>query len=213
MTIANKMKDSGIVPVVVLDKAQDAVPCGKALKAGGIDIMEITMRTAAALDSIRLVSKELPEVCLGAGTVLTLQQCHQAVDAGAKFIVSPGFNQEVVKWCVKEGITVLPGCVTPTEIMQALELDINIIKFFPANVYGGLSAMKSLSGPFPNVKFVPTGGVSAKNLAEYASASFIHAIGGSWMCTGKDIAEGNFDKITTLSSEAIEIIAMTRVEN
>jgi 2-dehydro-3-deoxyphosphogluconate aldolase/(4S)-4-hydroxy-2-oxoglutarate aldolase len=135
-----------------------------------------------------------------------LQQCRQAVEAGARFIVSPGFNQDVVKWCLKEGVTILPGCVTPTEIMQALELGVNIIKFFPANVYGGLSAMKSLAGPFPNVTFVPTGGVSAKNLADYALAPFVHAIGGSWMCTGKDIAEGNFDKITSLSLEAIEII-------
>ena len=206
MNIKRRTKDCGIVPVVVLDKVEDAVPCGKALLAGGIDIMEITMRTSAALDSIRLVNKELPEVCLGAGTVMSLEQCQKAIDAGAKFIVSPGFNKEVVKWCVQNDIAIIPGCVTPTEIMQALELGVSIIKFFPANIYGGLSAMKALSGPFSNVKFVPTGGISAKNLAEYASAPFIHAVGGSWMCTKQDILDNNFSKITELSSEAISII-------
>ena len=210
MTAEQRTKQCGVIPVIVMEKAEDAVPLGNALKAGNIDIMEITLRTAAGLDSIRTVAKELPDVCLGAGTVLTLDQCKKAIDAGATFIVSPGFNKDVVEWCVKKDIMVTPGCVTPTEIMWALELGVNIIKFFPANIYGGLSAMKALAGPFPGISFVPTGGISAANLVEYAEAKFIHAIGGSWMCTKKDISEGNFDKITSLSSEATKIIAATR---
>ena len=210
MSIVNQMRECGVIPVVVLDKSDDAVPCGKALLAGGISIMEITMRTSAAIDSIRRVNAELPDICLGAGTVVTLEQCRQAVDAGAKFIVSPGFNREVVEWCLKNEITVTPGCVTPTEITQAMELGLSIIKFFPANVYGGLVGMKALAAPFPGIKFVPTGGISEKNLAEYISAPFIHAVGGSWMCTQQEISQGNFDNIKALSSEAIKIIKSTR---
>lgn len=210
MSIVNQMRECGVIPVVVLDKSDDAVPCGKALLAGGISIMEITMRTSAAIDSIRCVNAELPDICLGAGTVVTLEQCRQAVDAGAKFIVSPGFNREVVEWCLKNEITVTPGCVTPTEITQAMELGLSIIKFFPANVYGGLVGMKALAAPFPGIKFVPTGGISEKNLAEYISAPFIHAVGGSWMCTQQEISQGNFDNIKALSSEAIKIIKSTR---
>ena len=210
MDALKRMRSCGVVPVVVLEKVVNAVPCAKALLAGGIDVMEITMRTGAALDSIRQVAKECPEVCLGVGTVLTLEQGRQAVDAGARFIVSPGFNRELVEWGLRNNIVVLPGCVTPTEIMQALELGINVLKFFPANVYGGLPAMKSLAGPFGGVTFVPTGGISGKNLADYISAPFIHAVGGSWMCTKEDISNGNFNTITSLSSEATKIVAAER---
>lgn len=169
---------------------------------GGIDVMEITFRTAAAADSIKAVSESCPNMLVGAGTVITLDQCKKAVECGAKFIVSPGFDPEVVKWCVESGVTVTPGCVTPTEIMAAMKLGLNVVKFFPANVYGGLSAMKGLSGPFGGIKFIPTGGVNAQNVGEYISAPFIHAVGGSWVCPRADIAAGNFDKITALCAEA-----------
>ena len=205
MDVLKRLGNCGVVPVVVLDRVEDAVPTAKALLTGGVDVMEITLRTQAGLDSIREVAKACPEVCVGAGTVLTLEQCKQAVEAGAKFIVSPGFDRTLVEWCLAEGVSVTPGCVTPTEITEALALGLKVIKFFPADVYGGLASMKALSGPFGDVKFIPTGGVSEKNLAEYLAAPFIHAVGGSWLCAKQDIAEGKFEKLTALAAEARRI--------
>ena len=202
MNTMERMAASVVVPVVVLEDAKDAVPTAKAMAAGGVDVMEITFRTAAAADSIKAVSAECPEVLVGAGTVVTLEQCKMAVACGAKFIVAPGFDEEVVRWCVENNIPVLPGCVTPTEIMAAMKLGLHVVKFFPAGVYGGLKAMKALSGPFGSVKFVPTGGVNSENIAEYVAAPFIQAVGGSWICPKADIAAGNFDKITALCKEA-----------
>ena len=202
MDILNRLAGAGIVPVAVLDNAGDAVPTANALLAGGIDVMEITFRTAAARDSIAAVAESCPDMLVGAGTVLTLDQCKSAVEAGAKFIVSPGFDREVVAWCVENGVAVTPGCVTPTEITAAMELGLKVVKFFPANVYGGLSAMKALSGPFGTVKFIPTGGVNGQNVGEYIAAPFVHAVGGSWVCAKSDIAAGSFDHITTLSKQA-----------
>lgn len=204
------IKQSGIIPVVVLEDAKDAVPTANALLAGGIDVMEITFRTAAAADSIKAVSENCPDMLVGAGTVITLEQCKKAVEMGAKFIVSPGFDEEVVRWCVENGVAVTPGCVTPTEIMAAMKLGLKVVKFFPASVYGGLAAMKALSAPFGGIKFIPTGGVNEKNLGEFIAAPFIHAVGGSWVCTKKDIAEGNFDKITGLCREAKQIVEAAR---
>ena len=202
MDVLNRLALAGVVPVVVLENAKDAVPTAKAMVAGGIDVMEITFRTAAAADSIKAVSEGCPEMLVGAGTVITLEQCKKAVASGAKFIVAPGFDEEVVRWCVENNVPVTPGCVTPTEIMAAMKLGLKVVKFFPAGVYGGLSAMKALSGPFGGIKFIPTGGVNAQNLAEYISAPFIHAVGGSWVCPKADISAGNFEKITALCREA-----------
>ena len=202
MDVLKKLADSIVVPVVVLDRAEDAVPTAKALLAGGVGVMEITFRTAAAPDAIRAVAENCPEMLVGAGTVVTLEQCKLAVDCGAKFIVSPGFNEEVVRWCLENNVAAMPGCVTPTEITAAINLGLNVVKFFPANVYGGLSAMKALSGPFAGVKFIPTGGVNGQNIGEYAAAPFVHAVGGSWICAKADIAAGNFEKITALCAEA-----------
>lgn len=202
MTVTDRLARSGIVPVVVLDDAKDAVPTANAMLKGGIDVMEITFRTAAAADSIKAVSENCPDMLVGAGTVLTMEQCKKAVAMGAKFIVSPGFDAEIVSWCIENGIAVTPGCVTPTEITAAIKLGLNIIKFFPANVYGGLNAMKNLAAPFVGIKFMPTGGINAQNLREYIDAPFIHAVGGSWVCPKADIAAGNFEKITALCAEA-----------
>ncbi len=210
MTVMERCEKCGIVPVVVIEDAKDAVATARALLAGGIDVMEVTMRTVAAIDVIREVSENVPEVLVGAGTVLTLEQCRECIAAGANFIVSPGFDDATVKYCVENGIPVIPGCVTPTEIMYAKAYGLNTIKFFPANVYGGLKAMKALSGPFVGLKFIPTGGVSAETLKEYIEAPFIAAVGGSWVCTKKDIAEGNFEKITALSKEARDVIDTAR---
>lgn len=200
--ILNRLSNAGVVPVVVLDKAEDAVPTAQALLAGGIDVMEITFRTAAAADSIAAVARECPDMLVGAGTVITLKQCKKAVDCGAKFIVSPGYCDEVVAWCVDNGVAITPGCVTPTEIMAAMARGLKVVKFFPANVYGGLNAMKALSGPFGGIKFIPTGGVNGQNLGEYIAAPFIHAVGGSWLCAKADIAAHNFEKITALCADA-----------
>ena len=210
MNVSERLARSAVVPVVVLDDAKDAVATAKALLAGGVDVMEITFRTAAAADSIKAVAENCPDMLVGAGTVITLEQCKKAVECGAKFIVAPGFDEEVVRWCVDNGVAVTPGCVTPTEIMAAMKLGLNVVKFFPAGVYGGLKAMKSLSAPFGGVKFIPTGGIDAKNLKEYLEAPFVRAVGGSWLCPKKEIAVGNFDAITALCREASEIVKEVR---
>jgi len=202
MTELERLHNAGVVPVVVLDDAKDAVPTAKAMLAGGIDVMEITFRTAAAADSIKAVAQECPDMLVGAGTILNLEQCKLAIEMGAKFIVSPGFDAQVVSYCIENNVAVTPGCVTPTEITAAVNMGLRVIKFFPANVYGGLNAMKNLSAPFVGVKFMPTGGVNAQNLKEYLDAPFIHAVGGSWVCPKADIAAGNFEKITALCKEA-----------
>ena len=202
MDILKRLNTAGIVPVVVIDDAKNAVPTAKALLAGGINVMEITFRTAAAPDAIKAVADNCPDMLVGAGTVITLEQCKKAMEMGAKFIVAPGFDAKVVKWCIDSDVTITPGCVTSSEIMAAMKMGLNIVKFFPANVYGGLSAMKALSGPFGGIKFIPTGGVNAQNVGEYISAPFIHAVGGSWVCPKADIAAGNFEKITALCAES-----------
>ena len=210
MDVLQRLANAGVVPVVVLDDAKYAVPTANAMVAGGIDVMEITFRTAAAPDCIKAVSENCPDMLVGAGTILNLEQCKLAVQMGAKFIVSPGFDAEVVSWCVENGIAVTPGCVTPTEITAAIKLGLKVVKFFPANVYGGLNAMKNLSAPFVGIKFMPTGGVNAQNLSEYISAPFIHAVGGSWVCPKADIAAGNFEKITALCKEAHDLAVASR---
>ena len=198
MTVLERLANSVVVPVVVLDRAEDAVPTAKAMAAGGVDTMEITFRTACAPEAIKAVAENCPEVLVGAGTIVNLEQCKLAIEMGAKFIVSPGFDAEVVSYCVENGIAVCPGCVTPTEIMAALKLGLKMVKFFPANVYGGLNAMMNLSAPFVGLKFLPTGGVNTANIKEYIDAPFIHAVGGSWVCPKADIAAGNWEKITQL---------------
>ena len=202
MNILERLHRTGIVPVAVIENADNAVPAAQALLAGGIDVMEITFRTAQAPEAILRVANSCSDMVVGAGTVTTIEQCRQAVELGAKFIVSPGFNRRVVEWCCEQGIPVTPGCVTPTEIMMALEMGINVVKFFPANIYGGISAMKALSAPFGGVKFIPTGGVNTQNISEYMREPFVHAVGGSWICPKSDITAGNFDHITALCVEA-----------
>ena len=202
MTVSERLANSIVVPVVVLDKAEDAVPTAKAMAAGGIDTMEITFRTACAPEAIKAVAENCPDVLVGAGTIINLEQCKLALEMGAKFIVSPGLSEEVVSYCVENDIPVAPGCVTPTEIMTALKYGLKMVKFFPANVYGGLNAMKNLAAPFVGLKFLPTGGVNTANIKEYIDAPFIHAVGGSWVCPKAEINAGNWDKITELCREA-----------
>ena len=177
-----------VVPVVVIQKLEDTIPTLQALMDGGVPVAEITFRTACAADAIREGVKNFPEMNIGAGTIINGKQAKEAVEAGAQFIVSPGLSADVAKVCEEAGIPYLPGCVTPTEIMQALELGITTVKFFPANVYGGLSALKTLAGPFPQVRFLPTGGVDLSNLNEFLAFEKIAAVGGSFMMKGDIVA-------------------------
>ena len=210
MDVLKRLAQSGVVPVVVLEDAKDAVPTAKAMLAGGIDVMEITFRTAAAADSIKAVAQECPDMVVGAGTVINLEQCKLAVECGAKFIVSPGYDEETVAWCCDNGIPVTPGCVTPTEIMMALKHGLKVLKFFPAEQSGGLAKIKAMSAPFPMFKVMPTGGVNLKNLAEYSASPIIAACGGSYMCPDKLIQAGAWDEITELCRKSVEIVKEAR---
>ncbi len=177
-----------VIPVVVIKDLNETIPVMQSLSDGGMPVAEITFRTACAEEAIKLAVKNFPHAYIGAGTVINLDQAKRACNAGAKFIVSPGLSEEVALFCKEKGITYYPGCVTPTEIMKAISLGITVVKFFPANVYGGLKAIKALSGPFPQVKFLPTGGVNLDNLKEFLDCDKIFAVGGSFMMKG-DITE------------------------
>ncbi|MDO5330447.1 MAG: bifunctional 4-hydroxy-2-oxoglutarate aldolase/2-dehydro-3-deoxy-phosphogluconate aldolase [Bacillota bacterium] len=191
-----------VVPVVVIEKIEDAIPTLKAMLDGGVSVAEVTFRTECAEEAIRRGCKEFPEMDIGAGTVINGEQCERAIKAGAKFIVGPGTSDEVMAVCKKHNIPYLPGCITPTEIMHALANGYDIIKFFPAGNYGGLKTMKALSGPFPQVKFLPTGGISLENLREYLDWNKIVACGGSWMMKG-DI-KANCEEVAKIEKEYIK---------
>jgi 2-dehydro-3-deoxyphosphogluconate aldolase/(4S)-4-hydroxy-2-oxoglutarate aldolase len=178
------MENVKVVPVVVIKELEDTIPTLQALVDGNLPVAEITFRTACAEEAIRLGVKTFPNMYIGAGTVINVEQAKRAVDAGAKFIVSPGLSEEVALYCKEVGITYYPGCVTPTEIMKAISYGLKVVKFFPAQVYGGLKAIKALAGPFPQIKFLPTGGVDANNLKEFLDCDKIYAVGGSWMMKG-----------------------------
>ena len=194
--------DSGIVPVVKIDDAEKAVPLAKAMIDGGINSAEITFRTAAAEEAIKKVTAAYPDMIVGAGTVINPQLAEKAVAAGAKFIVSAGFNKETVEWCISHDIPVVPGVCTPSEIEMGLAHGLDILKFFPAEASGGVAMLKDLSGPFPQVKFMTTGGINPNNLPDYAKASNVLAIGGSWMVKADLIANENWAEITRLCKEA-----------
>jgi len=200
-----RIEEIGLVPVVIMDDVADAVPVANALKAGGLNVMEIALRTEAGLDSIEEVAKKVPEVLIGAGTVLSLDKAIGAMERGARYIVSPGFDEIIVSWCLEHNIAVFPGCVTPTEITVAIGMGLDIVKFFPANMYGGKEAIQELSGPFPNVRFIPTGGIDLSNLKDYLVPQVI-AVGGGWLCPRKDILEKNFESITAVCAKSLEIV-------
>lgn len=205
-----KVQGYGVIPVVVLNDAKDALPLAKALCDGGLPCAEVTFRTEAAEESIRLMATEYPDMFVGAGTVLTIDQVDRAVAAGAQFIVSPGFDPEIVDYCIEKKIPIFPGCVTPTEITQAVKRGLQVIKFFPAEQYGGVATIKALAAPFTTAMFMPTGGINAKNLPEYLSCNKILACGGSWMVKGDMIAAGEFDKIREMTAEAVQLVAEIR---
>ena len=208
--VLEKIQEIGIVPVVVLDDAKDAAPLAKALCEGGLPCAEVTFRTAAAEESIRIMSEQFPEMLVGAGTVLTTEQVDRAVAAGAKFIVSPGMNPRIVKYCVEKGILITPGCANPSDIEQALENGLDVVKFFPAEPAGGLKMIKAMAAPYVGVKFMPTVGINQNNVRDYLAYDRILACGGSWMVKGDLVAAGEFDKIKELAAEAVEIVKESR---
>jgi len=193
----------GIVPVVVIDNVQQALSLARALNVGGINCVEVTFRTEAAEDSMKIISREMPGMLVGAGTVLTTEQVDKALFAGAQFIVSPGLNPKVVKYCLDKDITIIPGCMTPSDIESALGLGLEVVKFFPAEAAGGVDVIKAISAPYTNIKFMPTGGINAGNLNSYISFNKVIACGGSWMVNKKLLKSESYETITKLSKEAL----------
>ena len=209
-TIEEQFQKLGVVPVVVLEDKKDAIPLAKALSEGGLPCAEVTFRTDAAAESIRIMTEAYPDMLVGAGTVLTTEQVDRAVEAGAKFIVSPGLNPKVVKYCLEKGIPVTPGVVTPSEMEQAIELGLEVVKFFPAEPSGGLNMIKAVAAPYTMLKFMPTGGLNPQNVTSYLQYDKIFACGGSWMVKGNLVKEGAFDEITRLTKEAVELVRTAR---
>ena len=205
-----QLKKIGIVPVVVLNDAKDALPLAERLVKGGLPCAEVTFRTAAAEESIRKMAKEFPDMIIGAGTVLTTEQADRAIDAGAKFIVSPGFNPKVTEYVLKKGVPMTPGVCTPTEIEAAMSLGLDVLKFFPAEPSGGLKMIKAVAAAYVNLQFMPTGGINAANVRDYLAYDRIVACGGSWMVSGGLVKEGKFDEIEKLVREAADIVKEIR---
>ena len=209
MSITAQLESFRIVPVVVLEDAANAARLGAAMKAGGLPCAEITFRTAAAAASIKAMAAD-PDILVGAGTVLTVDQAKTAVDVGAKFLVSPGLSPKVVEWALAQNIPIFPGVVTPTEIQMALEYGLKLVKFFPAGNYGGAKTLKSLAAVYGGLRFVPTGGIDASNLAEYLGIKAVAACGGSWICTNELIKAGNWTEITRLTAEGLKVAKAAR---
>ena len=208
--ITERFEKLGVVPVVVLEDAKDAVPLATALVEGGLPCAEVTFRTEAAEESIRLMTEQFPEMLVGAGTVLTVEQVDAAVRTGAKFIVSPGFDAEIVDYCLKNEIPVFPGCISPSEVAQAVKRGLKVVKFFPAEPAGGISMIKAMAAPYTGLKFMPTGGINAKNLGEYLSCDKIVCCGGSWMVKGQLVKTGELNKIRQLTEEARRLVDSIR---
>lgn len=201
--ILQTLGDIGLIPVIKLDTSDQALPLGQALLKGSLPVAEITFRTDAAEASIQILSKELPELIVGAGTVLTTEQADRAIGAGARYIVTPGFNPKVVQHCIDRGVPITPGVTSPSQIEQALEMGLDVVKFFPAEQAGGAAMLKAFAGPYGDkISFIPTGGVSVKNLADYLSCPNVHAVGGSWMVPGDALTAGAYDRIESLCREA-----------
>lgn len=208
--ILKQLGKHGIIPVVVLNNKEDAQPLAKALCKGGLPCAEVTFRTDAAEASIQNISRKYPNMLVGAGTVLSTQQVDRAVDAGAKFIVSPGFNPKVVRYCLEKAIPIIPGVITPSEMEQAIEMGLDVVKFFPAEPSGGLSMLRAVCAPYTTLKFMPTGGITPQNIREYLKFDRILACGGSWMVKDSLVIDGDFSTITSLTKEAVQIVSEIR---
>lgn len=207
MNVAEVIEKLKVVPVIKLDDANDAVPLGKALVEGGLPVAEITFRTEAAEEAIRRMSGAYPEIAVGAGTLTSVEQAKRALDAGASFFVSPGFHKGITEFAIQNNIPVYPGVCTPTELMMAMEYGLPVVKFFPAGQYGGLKTIKALSGPFPRMKFMPTGGINQGNIREYLAEPCVIACGGSWMVKDDMLKKQDFDGIRQLVSEAVTLVS------
>jgi 2-dehydro-3-deoxyphosphogluconate aldolase/(4S)-4-hydroxy-2-oxoglutarate aldolase len=207
--IVSRFEKLGVIPVVAIDKATDAMPLADTLITGGLACAEITFRTAAAPDAIRMMAGR-GDILVGAGTVLTVDQVKTALDAGARFIVSPGFNPKVAEYCVANDIAFTPGVCTPSDIEAALAFGLDVLKFFPAEAFGGLKTLKAMSGPYTTVRFVPTGGINPGNLSAYLGFSKVMACGGTWIAKAALISEGRFDEILENVKEALRIITTCR---
>lgn len=207
MNVAEIIEKLKVVPVIKLDDAKDAVPLGKALVEGGLPVAEITFRTEAAEEAIRRMSGAYPEIAVGAGTLTSVEQAKRALDAGASFFVSPGFHKGITEFAIQNNIPVYPGVCTPTEVMMAMEYGLPVVKFFPAGQYGGLKTIKALSGPFPRMKFMPTGGINQGNIREYLAEPCVIACGGSWMVKDDMLKKQDFDGIRQLVSEAVALVS------
>ena len=206
-----KISEIGVVPVIKLNNPErDAANLAKALCKGGVPVAEVTFRAAGADTAIKLMKEACPEILAGAGTVTTTEHVDKAIAAGAEFIVTPGFDPEIVAYCVEKGIAIYPGCTTPTDYHAALKFNLEVLKFFPAEQSGGLDKIKAMSAPFPNFKVMPTGGISLKNLKEYISCPVICACGGSYMVTADLIDNQKWDEITELCKESVEIVKEAR---
>lgn len=205
-----QVEKTGVVPVVVLERVEDAVPMAKALVEGGLPAAEVTFRTAAAADCIREMAEKCPDILVGAGTVVNLEQCKRAVEAGAKFIVSPGYDDEIIDYCVENKINLIPGAVTPAEITHLINRGFDVTKFFPANLYGGLKATEALASVFVGHRFMPTGGVNTENVRDFLASKSIIAAGGTWMVKPKLFADGDFSKVVELASEAAAAVKEVR---
>ena len=210
MIIEERFEDFGVVPVVVLDDVKDALPLAKALTEGGLPCAEVTFRTEAAEESIKVMAEAYPDMVVGAGTVLTIEQVDAAVKAGAKFIVSPGFDPEIVDYCLEKEIPIFPGCVTPSEVAQAVKRGLKVVKFFPAEPAGGVAMIKAMAAPYNQLRFMPTGGIGTQNLKDYLEFNKIICCGGSWMLKADLIKNGEFEKICKLTKEAKELAKSIR---
>lgn len=208
--VLEEISKIGILPVVVLEDAKDAKPLAKALCAGGLPCAEVTFRTAAAKECISIMRKEFPDMLVGAGTVLTVEQVDEALEAGAQFIISPGFDEDVVKHCLEKNVPVTPGTCTPSDVQKCYRLGLDVVKFFPAEAAGGLKMIKSIAAPYTQMKFIPTGGINANNMKDYLEYNRILAIGGSWMVKDNLVKEGKFEEIKSLVEEAVELVAQIR---
>ena len=208
--LLERIGEIGIVPVVVLNDVKDAEPLAQALCDGGLPCAEVTFRTDAAEESIRRMTESFPDMLVGAGTVLTIDQVDRAVAAGAKFIVSPGLNPKIVKYCNEKGVLIIPGCANPSDVEQAIENGLSVVKFFPAEQAGGLNYIKAIAAPYTSLKFMPTGGINPKNVRSYLAYDKILACGGSWMVKGDLVQAGEFDKVRELVKEAVEIVKESR---
>jgi Entner-Doudoroff aldolase len=209
-SLLEQVEAKKIVPVVKLDRASDARALGEALCAGGLPVAEVTFRTDAAEESIRIMKREFPEMMVGAGTVVNVEQAERALAAGASFLVSPGISRSVVEFALDHKLPIFPGTCTPSEVMTAMEYELLVVKFFPAAQYGGLNTIKALAAPFPSVRFMPTGGINASNIMEYLASDKIIACGGSWMVKDSLINAGDFEEITRLTAEAVALVSEKR---